>query len=120
MHLSRFLPAIALAAGLALTPAFAPVHASGSVNPNPPRVCFENGTSDRLYFRAVYANGATGGSSLGAGGKFCSANPTPNAVRISRERDSSTLCTRRTQAGQSYRLTLLTNEGNCRWSAEAH
>ncbi|MEP3051445.1 MAG: hypothetical protein ABJP48_00505 [Erythrobacter sp.] len=106
--------------GLAMIPAGSPASASGSVNLNPPRVCFENASDDRLYFRAVYRGNATGGTMLSKGGKFCTTNPAPNAVRISRERGSATLCTAQTAPGQTYTLTRLNGGGQCSWSRRAH
>lgn len=93
-----------------------PALASGSQNLNPAKVCFVNATGQALYFRAVYSGRVTGGTKLGKGGKFCSAQPAPQAVRISREKDSKVLCNPKVAAGSAYTLTALSKDGKCSWS----
>lgn len=115
---------LALLAGLVLAAVLpsvvgAPALASGTQNVNPPKACFVNKSGQPLYFRAVYSGKVTGGTKLGDGGKFCSTKPVPNALRISRAKDSKVLCNRKVGAGRTYTVTALSTAGKCSWSLKA-
>ena len=111
---------LALIAGLVSVPVGAPALASGTQTATGPKVCFKNDSGQRLYFKAVYSSKSTGGSKLGDGGKFCSRNPAPTAVRVSLERKSAVLCTASVQAGYTYTLSGPPKGGKCQWTRSAN
>lgn len=97
-----------------------PAQASGTRAQHGPKVCFVNNSGEKYYIKAVYPSGSTGGTKLGNKGKYCSTNPAPVAVRVSKERKSPVLCTAQVSSGRTYELTSVGSGGVCGWKSTAN